>query len=302
MFISLDFFGLDEGAVFKTNIGHVNYNELQITGAVIDEIYVDEDVEIPITTDKPESWTYSTILNAKFQGNLEAGSLSANGSEIDLIKFQKRRWDELEWTDVGEVKYNEDGKVIYELLDKFVANQQVYQYSLLPVTSSVLGGRVLSEEITVDFEGVFLSDKDNNYRLLYDLQFGDINHNTPSSVFETLNSKYPIVVYSNLDYTDFDVEATFVSASTSNGETERQVDTRMEKTERDNLLRWVKNHKPKIYRDVNGELKLVTVVDNPQEKPMSGVNGIAKISFKMVEIGSVDTESLKAYGMLDGGI
>ena len=302
MFISLDFFGLDEGAVFKTNIGHVGYNELQITGTVIDEIYVDEDVEIPITTDKPESWTYSTILNAKFQGNLEAGSLSANGSEIELIKFQKRRWDELEWTDVGEVKYNEDGKAIYELLDKFVANQQVYQYSLLPVTSSVLGSRVLSDEITVDFEGVFLSDKDNNYRLLYDLQFGDINHNTSSSVFETLNSKYPIVVYSNLDYTDFDVEATFVSASTSNGETERQVDTRMEKTERDNLLRRVKNHKPKIYRDVNGELKLVTVVDNPQEKPMSGVNGIAKISFKMVEIGSVDTESLKAYGMLDGGI
>ena len=302
MFISLDFFGLNEGAVFKTNIGHVNYNELQITGTVIDEIYVDEDIEIPVTTDKPESWTYSTILNAKFQGNLEAGSLSANGSEIESIKFQKRRWDELEWTDVGEVKYDEDGDVIYELLDKFVANQQVYQYSLLPVTSSVLGSRVLSEDITVDFEGVFLSDKDNNYRLLYDLQFGDINHNTPSSVFETLNSKYPIVVYSNLDYTDFDVEATFVSASTSNGETERQVDTRMEKTERDNLLRWVKNHKPKIYRDVNGELKLVTVVDNPQEKPMSGVNGIAKISFKMVEIGSVDTESLKAYGMLDGGI
>ena len=169
MFISLDFFGLDEGAVFKTNIGHVNYNELQITGTMIDEIYVDEDIEIPVTTDNPESWTYSTILNAKFQGNLEAGNLSANGSEIELIKFQKRRWDELEWTDVGEVKYNEDGKVIYELLDKFVANQQVYQYSLLPVTSSVLGSRVLSEDITVDFEGVFLSDKDNNYRLLYDL-------------------------------------------------------------------------------------------------------------------------------------
>ena len=300
MFISLDFFGLDEGAVFKTNIGHVGYNDLQITGAMIDEIYVDEDIEIPITTDKPESWTYSTILNAKFQGNLEGGSLSANGAEIELIKFQKRRWDELEWTDVGDVKYNEDGKVIYELLDKFVANQQVYQYSLLPVTSSVLGSRVLSEEITVDFEGVFLSDKDNNYRLLYDLQFGDINHNTPSSVFETLNSKYPIVVYSNLDYTDFDVEATFISVSTINGQTERQVDTRMEKTERDNLLRWVKNHKPKIYRDVNGELKLVTVTDNPQEKPMSGVNGIAKISLKMVEIGSVDNENLKAYEMLDG--
>ena len=300
MFISLDFFGLDEGAVFKTNIGHVGYNDLQITGAMIDEIYVDEDIEIPITTDKPESWTYSTILNAKFQGNLEGGSLSVNGAEIELIKFQKRRWDELEWTDVGEVKYNEDGKVIYELLDKFVANQQVYQYSLLPVTSSVLGNRVLSEEITVDFEGVFLSDKDNNYRLLYDLQFGDINHNTPSSVFETLNSKYPIVVYSNLDYTDFDVEATFISVSTINGQTERQVDTRMEKTERDNLLRWVKNHKPKIYRDVNGELKLVTVTDNPQEKPMSGVNGIAKISLKMVEIGSVDNENLKAYEMLDG--
>ena len=300
MFISLDFFGLDEGAVFKTNIGHVGYNDLQITGAMIDEIYVDEDIDIPITTDKPESWTYSTILNAKFQGNLEGGSLSVNGAEIELIKLQKRRWDELEWTDVGDVKYNEDGKVIYELLDKFVANQQVYQYSLLPVTSSVLGNRVLSEEITVDFEGVFLSDKDNNYRLLYDLQFGDINHNTPSSVFETLNSKYPIVVYSNLDYTDFDVEATFISVSTINGQTERQVDTRMEKTERDNLLRWVKNHKPKIYRDVNGELKLVTVTDNPQEKPMSGVNGIAKISLKMVEIGSVDNENLKAYEMLDG--
>ena len=69
--------------------------------------------------------------------------------------------------------------------------------------------------------------------------------------------------------------------------------------DRGNLFKFIKNKKPKIYRDSKGDLKLVTVIDNPQEIPMSNVDGISNLSFNMVEIGEVNSENLRAYGMVE---
>lgn len=300
MFIGLDMFGLKDGSVLNLGVPHTSYEQLEITGGLIDDIFVDESIEIPFTIDKPEGWTFSTVMFARLQNNLEGGSAEASGLIIESIKFQKRKWNELNWIDVGELEYEQGNKSVRKLLDKVVSNDAIYEYSIIPVTSSVEGKRVLSEEVVVDFEGVFISDGDFNYRLLYDLETSDIDHNTPSSVIEPLNAKYPIVTYSNLDYASFNVEATFISAQTfleqSSGK--RQVSIRMEKIGREALLKFIKNKKPKVYRDKNGVLKLVSVVGKPQEKPLNGVDGIAKIAINFIEIGEINSETLAMYDML----
>jgi len=230
---------------------------------------------------------------------MEAGSVAASGYVIDVIKLQKRQWNELQWSDVGELIYNPNDKLLYELYDTNIANNFIYQYSLFPTAAGVIGNRVVSSEVTAEFEGVFITDKDHNYHLLYDATVNDITHYMTNAKFEPLDSKYPIIVYSSTDYSEWDINATFISAHTVEN-TSNQVNIRMEQIERKQLLNFLKNKKPKVYRDMHGNNKLVTVINNPVESLMQEAEGIAKLNISLIEIGDTDAETLKAYDLLAG--
>ena len=74
----------------------------------------------------------------------------------------------------------------------------------------------------------------------------------------------------------------------------------MERLGKDRLLKFMKNGKPKVYRDHHGRLKLVSVVGKPKETPYNEIGGIAKLSFSLVEIGDMDSETLKANNLFEG--
>lgn len=300
MFIGYDFFNLEDGAVFDSQVPLRDINRIEVYNGLIDDIYVDEDNSSIFSTTKPSTWLYSTVLHAEFENTMEAGSVAAGGFTIDKIKLQKRQWNELEWFDVGELEYNPDDKLLYELYDKVIANDFVYQYSLIPVAANVIGNRVTSVEITAEFEGVFISDKENNYHLLYDAEVGDIAHVSPSTKFEPLGSKYPIVVYSETDYAEWAVNATFISAHTIADQPESQVNVRMQQADKQQLMNFMKNKKPKIYRDMHGNLKLVTLLGNPSEAPRGDAPGIATLGFTLIEIDSTDADTLRSYDLLAG--
>lgn len=300
MFIAYDIFGFNESSIMNTQLAHSQYGNLNITGGVIDDIFIDRDITIPFTTTKPSEWNYSTVIYAKLQNNLEGGSAEAMGLEIERIKFQKRASNSLEWIDVGELEYLQGDPGIYEIFDKIIRNGEIYEYSLVPVTANVSGNRVISAPITAEFEGVFLNDSTYNYQLLYDIEHGEVNHNNPSAIATPLNAKYPIITYSNLDYIDFNVQATFISAQTilDQRANTQQVNIRMENLERENLLNFLKNRKPKIYKDSTGKLKLVTVTDNPKEIPKTNVEGVAALSIHLTEIAEINTDNLINYNLI----
>lgn len=299
MLIGINFLNEEENMVFSTPLYHQSYGKLEIYDGMIRQVYVDEDISIPYSTDSPEEWRYLTALNFKADGSLEGGSVSANNVQIEKIRFQKRKWDELEWRDVAEIEYKSDERTFYEAIDKYVANDFVYQYSIVPMTATILGNRVVSGEITANFDGVYISDKDSNYELFYDFEISDIKNNTSNALFEPRSAKYPIIVHSNLDYDSFDVTATFISTETFNNK-DGSVNIRMERLGKDKLLAFMKNGKPKIYRDYHGNLKLVSVVGSPTESPNNKVGGISKLSFSLVEIGDMDNETLIANNLLEG--
>ena len=299
MIIGFNAFGEENNLSFDNRLCHVSYDKLEITKGVIDQIYVDEDITIPYSIEKPTDWRYLTVLNARFKNSLEGGSVEADNIQIEKIRFQRRQWDELEWQDVAEIEYNPNEKILYEAIDKYIANDFIYQYSIIPITSTIMGNRVVSDEITAKFEGVFISDKSANYELLYDIELSDIESNTSNAIFEPMNARYPIVVHFNLDYSTFDITSTFISAETSKS-SGNDINIRMERLGKDRLLKFMKNGKPKVYRDHHGNLKLVSVTGKPKETPYNEIGGIAKLSFSLVEIGGMDSETLKANNLLEG--
>lgn len=298
MFIGLDFYGMGEsGTTFQTNVVSSKYIEFGIRNCIVDEIYMDENVNFEFSTIKPTEWNYSTILDAKFKGSLEAGNISGQGYNIQSIKIQKRKADDNKWVDVAILPYNSSFED-YSIVDNFVTNDESYIYALIPITSTVLGDRVLSNQVDVEFEGIFLSDKTHNYNLLYDAKAPDITHNIVSNVFYLPASKYPIVTTSQIDYVSFPVEATVVTEGSSYG----QIDIKAEKIARENLMNFIKNRKPKVYRDDLGELRIIMVTDKPQITPLDGARGIAKVSFNATEIGDInDSETLIECDLIESG-
>ena len=298
MFIGLDFYGLEEsGTTFQTNVADTDYIELHIENGLVDEVYADDNTNFEFTINKPTEWNFSTILDGKFDNSLEAGNISGQGYSIQSIKIQKRKIDASKWIDVAILPYNSSFED-YNIIDNYVANDESYIYALIPITSTVLGERVLSNQVDVEFEGMFLSDKTHNYHLLYDVNAPDITHNTVSNVFELPASKYPIVTTSQIDYVSFPVEATVVTEGSSYG----QIDIKAEKRARENLMNFIKNRKPKVYRDDLGEIRLIMVTDKPQITPLDGARGIAKISFNATEIGDInDSETLVECGLIESG-
>ncbi len=299
MFIGLDCFGTQDALLFDKKIYHQRYEKLQIFEGMIDQVYITEDINIPLSTEKPDGWEYSTVVNAKFQNSLEGGSIEAGGVKVERIRFQKRGWDELEWQDVAEIDYSPEDKLFYEAIDKYVANDFMYQYAIVPITSTVIGSRIISDEIKVKFDGVFLSDKESNYQLLYDIELSDIENHSPTALFEPMHGKYPIVAHSGLNYDTFDITATFISAETV-AKDGNEINIRMERLGKDRLMSFIKNGKPKIYRDTHGNLKLVSVFGNIKEIPHNNIAGISQLSFSMVEIGDIDSDTLKINDMLEG--
>lgn len=293
MLVGLDFF---EDDLFTGKIYHFDYKRVEVYKGVIDHIYIDENINIPKSVEKPEEWMFTTVLNAKLNENLEGGSIEAGNKTIEKILFQRRKSDQLEWESITEIEYTRRDRVLYEAIDKFVANKEIYQYSIIPIASSILGNRVESKEVEANFEGLFISDNDSNYHLLYNLEYDAIENNISNATFAPQNAKYPIIVHSNLDYSSLGFTALFTSTESTKREN-NEIDIRAEKLGRENFMNFLKNGKPKVYRNSSGILKLVSTIGNPVETPHDEISGLSNVSASFVEIGDMNGETLRANGL-----
>lgn len=297
MFLGIDLIG-DKGAtIFEPTIYHSAYKKMEVSNILIDELFVEESIEIPFDAKFHEKWNFRTVLKAQFKGNLEAGSVQANNFEIEKIRFQRRDKNDVEWQDIGDLDYRPDKQLLYEVIDKNIQNDFEYEYAILPLTATVTGRRIISDPVKADFEAIFLSDKENNYALLYNVSSDSINHNISSVAVELLNSQYPVVIDGNLNYKSGGITALFVSADTEDRK-DGKVTINAEYLGRKRLMDFIKNRKPKVLRQPNGETMLIRVVNTPQEIPEGQIEGLASVQFNFVEVGGMDFDTLRANDIL----
>jgi hypothetical protein len=279
-------------SVFHTRIGLSDYLNMEIRECLLDEIYIDENVNLPYTKEKPISFLYSTILNAKFKNNLEAGNIQANGFNVEYILVQKRQIDSTKWTDVAKIKANSSVSY-FEILDRYISLNEEYEYTVVPITQNIYGTRSDGNTIKTHFNGMFLSDKDHNYAFMCNVNYNDITHNNPKKTHQTFGSKYPVVIYSDINYSEFNVKALIITYDELSG----KLNLKVNKTHRKQVIDWLNNGKPKVYRDNRGDLKIVTVSDNITEHPVEGKEQLNDITIGLVEIGDINTD-LEMFNLL----
>lgn len=117
-------------------------NKLDVSNGIYDEIKIDDGLNMVQNIEKQE-WVVSTSFDAKFQNNLEAGNVTNQGIPIQKILFRRRKLPELTWENMTYINYDKEIQN-YDLEDKYIENDVDMQYSVSPVTQSIIGNGVIS--------------------------------------------------------------------------------------------------------------------------------------------------------------
>lgn len=302
MIIGYDFFGFaDEstnGAIFDTPVAVDGIERLQLNEGTYDEVYINVDTNSTTeNTDKPSFWTITTIIDAKFQGNVDAGSIGADGFNVTKIQLYRSVYGSDKWEAIGEFDYTPDYN-LYDYVDRYTQNGTKYQYAIVPVANEVIGEMLKSDIVEASFDGIFLTDRYENRKLEYDVEFGDMSYNTNSSVNQPINGQYPIVTFGNSKYRSGNVSALILSRETieSDGNV---VNSLAEQINRDKWMDFLTNGRAKVLRMDNGLIMLI-VVQNPSITHKE-ISELANVSFDYVEIGKLNFEMLVKNNLIPSG-
>ena len=298
MLIGYDMFGFEDGLIFNTSIVLPSFNKVELSNAIVDDIYITKDLSTTNTTTKPEQWGYFDVLNCDFELSLEGGSVSFNETIIDSLLIQRRLASDLLWETLKIITYESGTSLLFSLTDNFVQNDVTYQYAMIPVSNDILGNQITSPNpnVIASFDGNYLTDSNYNYKLLYDSKFDAFSYNTNSAILEPLDSQYPIVVTNAMNYRGSRLTVTLISDTTLTGNT--GVSINQEYQLRQRIASFINNRQPKLLRSMFGDNMLIMVTDKPQITFLDGNIGIASISFSFVEIGNSDVSTLVLNGLV----
>ena len=90
MLIGYDFFGSRKNLCFDTAIPTSQLDSVIMNTGVYDELFISLDTAIARTNNRPEGWFLKNIMHAKFENDLESGSLDADGHKITKIQIYRR--------------------------------------------------------------------------------------------------------------------------------------------------------------------------------------------------------------------
>lgn len=298
--MDFNFFGFElGGCVHDTPVCTDMLDEIQVNGGKYDDIFIDLDTEgITNNTARPDRWTMTTIMNAEFEGNLDAGSIGGNGFKVTNVQLYRTIAGIENWQPIATFEYNEDFNV-YSYIDRYVSNGTEYRYALVPIANQINGEMLKSDTIKSEYEGIFLTDRNENRRFEYDIVLGDIVYNQSFSISQPINGAYPIVVFGNSKYRSSNLSVLPLSRSTvemAGG----GIDKIAEQVNRQEWLDFINNGKAKVLRMDSGLLALVVTHEATITHKEGQLKDLASISFNYTEIGELNFENIVRNALVSG--
>lgn len=284
----------NDGVAFDTCNPLKNVNEFTLQGGAFDELHITKDsTEIDNTTEKTD-WTINTVLLAKFQNNLVAGTIGIDGKDIYKIELRKRRKGEYDFQTYFSIDFDSSTN-FYTIIDKFIENEEGYEYCIRGVAKGDNGKDIYSNdstpaEIYISYEHAHLFDSTSSFDLIYDLRIDSISNQIGANTIETLGSQYPYVIYGQTNYLTGSIECLLVSEESATG----SVNIRSEKELRKKILTFLNNKQCKVLKNEDGVYMLIEIIGTPTLVPSNEIIGVYQVNFQYIQIGNVDdVESLK---------
>ena len=216
----------------------------------------------------------------------------------------------------------------YLCRDYCVSQGVTYKYALQAFNAQgIYSKRIEADPLFVDFEDMYLSDGNRQLRIRFNPKVSSIKNTILESKMDTIGGKYPFFFRNgNVHYKEFPISGLISTLSDENGEfmsglqiieplrTESEVSTdvsfadprtslsaenfRREREFKNEVLEWLTNGKPKLFRSP-GEGSFLVRLMNTSLSPNDTLSRMLHtFSCTAYEIADCTFENLREYGML----
>lgn len=307
MFFLYDMFQ-DVNALNPTG-NNFQVNTLRISNGVFQHLnilnYISTGIDVFDTT-IPEDWTENTLINATFTGSIEGGSISDFIGYVDSLQVQKQEEGTNEWITLQTIYKNQQTGIInasFTMQDSYGKNNTKYLYQIVPVDSLGNVGTALQQDVLSIFNNAYIVDATHVYTLTNEYEISNAQTNQQSTIYTPYGSKFPFVAFNAQTKYDSKTITAILLAPTSQSATNSFIDRNAQVKLVKEFNDWLTNGKAKIWKDFNGNLKVVSVVDavtNEYYKELG--NGIASTTFNYVEVGDFTQTYLDQLGLTNSFI
>ena len=267
----------------STNLSMTN---TRVSNAIFDHLNITKDVLSDFGVLFP-NWDFDTILDANFNGNIDGGNVNLVLDQIKAIRIKRRKTGEFNWVTLKEIPVNSLDSLKFIDRDNLSPSGYEFDYSIVPVMSDNTEGESNITTITTKFDGIFICDADTIMKMYSNIA---INRTSVQAIGELqpIGSKYPILMHNS----DVDYEKGSVSGRILNSDflTNKMINRKDIVDETKGLTAFLKNKKPKMIKDWNGNIWLVMITGNPTitSEVSTGVN---EVNFEWTERGQYDNQS-----------
>ena len=278
-----------------TGINKIVNTKLQ--NGIFDHFNVTKNVIFDYNSIQPTEWDLDTIMDANFNGNVLAGNVEQIWKDITSIRVKRRIKGTFDWMTIKEIPVNTVEDLSFVITDNLNAYGVEYEYAFVPMLGNVEGSYII-ESILSKFEGVFICDTNTVFKFMAGVEYNNNTVNQQIGVFQPYNRKYPVVVSNSvMQYKSGSIGGWVLP---KNFEKDKVIDRYAITKEKESLLNFLTNKKPKIIKDMNGNNWLVYFTGNPS---MSYANnygqGMVKVNAEWTEIGDPnDKNDLYENGLI----
>lgn len=268
-----------------TPVSENNANTIKIENAVFDEFYGNS-TALEYSETIPIVWDFDTLFHAYFNNNLLAGNISFAVSEINKLRLKRRVKGSSNWVTIYEQTVNTADDLAVEYYDITARANTTYEYTIVPVFDQVEGS-LYTNEITTDFQGLFIVDRDNVFATELDVVISE-KRNKPRSVITTINRKYPYVISNGSNnYDSGNVSAQWLEYNSNDDSWDIEQARNYVHTLKD----FLNNGSPKLIKYQDGRMWLIEVSSPEIIDTEDDAHLQVHTSFDWVEIGDCDKGS-----------
>lgn len=264
-----------------TNINNITNTRLQ--NGIFDHFNVTRNVVFDYNSIVPTDWDTNTIMNADFEGNASAGNVDQMTAGITSVRIKRRVKGTFDWITIKQIPVSKPEDLTFIITDNLNAYNTEYEYAFVPVMEDVEGNYII-ESILSKFEGVFVCDVDTVFKFHAGIEYNNNTSNQQVGVFQPYNRKYPVVVSNSImNYQTGSIGGWVLPNDFDDNRNPSRIAITKEK---EVLLKFLLNKKPKIIKDMNGNSWLVYFTGNPTLSYDNNYGqGMVKVSAEWTEVG-----------------
>lgn len=267
-------------------------NALTICNGIFDHLNVSLNINTPYSTEIPTE-DRSAVITVQFNGTVE----NATTGNFTKMVLRRKDVDTLTWLDLQEIEIPSNSERQADFNDRFIPSGETQTYSLV-----LYEGNTPSESYVIDvlpkWGRVFLSDKDEDYKLNYAVIYSGHVQNVQNGVLMPIGSTYPIVIANaNGNYRSGSLQFKVLGYQF---EIDKTLDRESIVKQTNDIIKFLTNKKAKCIKDYNGNIFICKVINSPQiSYDANWGNGITTISFDWVEQCKYnDYDTMSQFGLL----